>query len=247
MGWDQATVVEAAKNYQETERKEKEDAELQRREKRLQLHLAYHYQAQKLRSSPVGSYIVDSTEIEQVKPSLTKNMTIDIHPTDTPGIFKAEFNFGAAEGVMIIGPSDEAVAQYSYSIKDVSEEEGDEEDGDKDEAKSADPAPRGKGSKKSKKAPLRCFYELCLRGRDASGWLLNLDDYCTGTIMFSDRQLVHFTADVDLPGVGNGHPWFNAQKVSDIPDSCGEEWTKYVEDESDSDDEWWRSHYFYYE
>ncbi|KAJ5718534.1 hypothetical protein N7488_004180 [Penicillium malachiteum] len=206
MGWDQVAVAEAAENYKETERKQKEDAERQRHEKRSQSSEAYCFQAQKRRVSPVGSYIVDSADMEADSPSLTKDMTIDIHPMDSPGIFKAEFNFGVAESMMIIGRSDEAVAQYSYSIDDTSEEEGDEEDGDKDDDKSADPAPRGEGSKKSKKAPLRRKYQLCLRGRDADRCLLNLDEYCTGIILFCNRQLVHFTADVDLPGIGNGHP-----------------------------------------
>ncbi|KAJ5638668.1 hypothetical protein N7528_001058 [Penicillium herquei] len=244
MGWDQAAVAEAAENYKEAERKEKEDAERRRFKKRSQLTEAYYFQAQKRLVSPVGSYIVDSANLEGNSPSLTKDMTIDIHPTDTPGIFKAEFNFGVAEGIMIIGRSDEAVAQYSYSIEVASKEEGDDEDGDKDEDKPADPAPRGEGSKKSKKAPLRRMYQLCLRGRDADKCLLNIDEYCTGTILFCSRQLVHFTADVDLPGVGNGHPWFDAWKVSDTPDSYGKEWNSYMEDDSDSDDEWRRSHYF---
>ncbi|KAJ5721962.1 uncharacterized protein N7483_009896 [Penicillium malachiteum] len=175
MGWDKAAVEEAAKEHllkdqliaqKETEEAKKKqevdmkkyEAEMKKRKmERTRLHTSYLRKARKNQASPVGSYIVDCEEIEEQWPDQADNMTIDIHPTNEPGIFKAEFDFGVLDGVMILGADEATVARYCSRV-DEDDDNSEDEDEDEDDSDLDDLKGSGKyktGSKRNAPAPKR--------------------------------------------------------------------------------------------
>ncbi|KAJ5714565.1 uncharacterized protein N7483_011746 [Penicillium malachiteum] len=112
-----------------------------------------------------------------------------------------------------------------------------DEGADEDSKRKAPAPPPGKDSTKSKTTPMRRTYEVALRGKDDSGQLLDAWHYQLGTIKFWSERFSRFTCDVEIPGVGNGHPWFTGGKVSDTPDSYRKEWDRYT-DEALEREEW---------
>ncbi|KAH8434173.1 uncharacterized protein LDX57_011811 [Aspergillus melleus] len=241
LGWNKAAVQKAAKGHAAKEKKDaaKEKKELQaaereREKERAKLHADYCRPAKK-GASPVGSYIVDCKEIEQ-QWDLTEDMGLEIHATDEPGVFKAEFDFGVLEGVMIIGVDKVALERHCAQEDESSEygdewdEESSEEDVEQDAkskagSKRKTTAPnRGHGSKKSKNTPARKYF-LKMRGRETGeGEIMDISD--KGTISFKDGKFTSFVGEADMSVVGRGVT-FTARKVSDTPNSDGREWADY--------------------
>jgi hypothetical protein len=107
MGWDATAVEEAAKGHAAEETKRLQDEENERQSEREKMHTDYlntltqpKGRAKALKHlTPVGSYIIDSEDIEQQYRDLADDLGLDIDHTDMPGVFKAEFDFGILEGV----------------------------------------------------------------------------------------------------------------------------------------------------
>ncbi|KAJ6028859.1 hypothetical protein N7540_004435 [Penicillium herquei] len=242
MGWDKTAVEEAAKSHLSDERKEADAAEKKRKAEekkrkmeRTRLHTSYLLKDGKTQASPVGSYIVDCDEIEDQWPDQAQDMTIDIHPTDEPGIFKAEFDFGILDGVIIFGADEATVAQYCSRLDGDDDDSEDEDDSDLDDLKgrrksktgskrNAPPSKRVKGPKKPKTGVV-LKYELSLRCEETGEGEIYSDPE-DGTIKFKDGKFASFTGEVGMPCVGGAVP-FTARKVSDSPDSHGKEWVDY--------------------
>lgn len=52
--------------------------------------------------STIGSYIVDSQYMTKTWGNDADDLRLDIHQTDTPGVFQANFELGVYEGIMMI-------------------------------------------------------------------------------------------------------------------------------------------------
>ncbi|KAI9042127.1 uncharacterized protein KD926_006046 [Aspergillus affinis] len=235
MGWNEAAVQKAAKGHAAKEKAEIEAADREREKERAKLHADYCRQARK-GTSPVGSYIVDCEMIEGGWPDVTEDLGLNIHATGEPGIFKAEFDFGVLEGVMIIGVDKAGLERYcaqedeSSEYEDGWDEESSEDDvgqGERSKAgsKRKTTAPkRGAGSKKSKNTPARKYF-LKMRGRETGeGEIMDISD--KGTVTFKDGKFTSFVGEADMSIVGQGVT-FTARKVSDTPGSDGREWADY--------------------
>lgn len=71
----------------------------------------------------MGSYIVDSAAFEDYYGTgRTDELSLDIHETDTPGVFQAEFDFGVLEGVMILCADEDTLNEYCMDSDDDDEE-----------------------------------------------------------------------------------------------------------------------------
>jgi hypothetical protein len=67
------------------------------------------------KKTPVGSYILRCERLQRDFKVSEENTSLDIHATDKPGVFKAEFDFGIHAGVMLIYDDDYAVDAYCAS------------------------------------------------------------------------------------------------------------------------------------
>ncbi|PYH76638.1 hypothetical protein BO82DRAFT_358962 [Aspergillus uvarum CBS 121591] len=239
MGWNKAAVGKAAKGHAAKEKKEIEAAERKRETERAKLHAGYRCQTRKA-PSPVGSYIIDCEEIKDQWPKDADGLTLDIHETDTPGVFEAGFYFGVLEGAMIICANEEVLKRYRSELE--REEEGDSEekgltDNNWDESgvegdgspdlgvKRKMPVSRGgRSSKKSKQSPSR-IYHLKLRGRETGEG----ESFCEpddGRIKFKDDKFDMFKGEANMTFIGDGIA-FTGRKVSDTPGSGGGVWDEY--------------------
>lgn len=250
MGWDRAAVEKAAKQLPEEEATRLQDEGDERENEREEMHMDYlNNRSQQTKDvNPVGSYIVDCEAIESEWPDMTDDLSLDIHRTDTPGVFKADFDFGILEGVMIISSEksvlDEYCAQadcddgpdWSDSMDgEGSEEENNDEDGvpakenSRLGAKRKPPASKPKTKAKRYKAgrdqPRK--YLLKLKCSETGEGMIH-SQASNGTINFKDKNFASFKGLADFPCVGKGVSFF-ARKISDLPSSSGNEWTDYSE------------------
>ncbi|RAL07330.1 uncharacterized protein BO97DRAFT_446930 [Aspergillus homomorphus CBS 101889] len=252
MGWDKDAVGRAAKGHAAKEKQELRAAEEKREYERAQLHANYCRQARKV-VSPVGSYIVDSAEIEREWPDLAKDLCLDIHETEKPGTFEAEFDFGVLEGVMIVCADQAALEQYSsradraYEKYWADEEKVDDndyenisdlDDADEDKrpragSKRKAPAPQHRGGSKKHKAASVLAYRLKMRSCETGESEINYHSE-NGTIEFKDGRYASFVAKANMWFVGRGVK-FTARKVSDTPSSRGKEWASYSERQSETE------------
>ncbi|PLB54467.1 hypothetical protein P170DRAFT_397971 [Aspergillus steynii IBT 23096] len=229
VGWDKAAGYAAKK------KKELQAAKKERETERAKSHADYRRQARKV-ASPVGSYMIDCREIEEQWPDQAEDLYLDIDATGEPGVFKAEFDFGVLEGVMILCADKAILERYCSQGDEPSEDEYEwdeeslEEDVFEDEkpkvgSKRKAPAPqRGGGSKKSKNTPARTFL-VKMRGRETGeGEIMDVSK--NGTITFKDGQFASFMGKADMALVGTGVV-FTARKVSDTSSSQGAEWADY--------------------
>lgn len=140
MGWDRAAVERAANQHPaaDAKRLRGEKDKLQkpresRQKRRERMHTDYlNSRGQQTRgSTPVGSYIVDCEALEKGWRGQAGNLSLDIHQTDTPGVFKADSDFGILEGVMIICSDESALDEYCARANGDDESHwGDEEETD---------------------------------------------------------------------------------------------------------------------
>lgn len=251
MGWIQEEVEKAASEYPEREVALKAE----RIAKRNQAHM--DYLASRV-DTPVGSYIVDCDQIERQWPDLPIDMRIEIHTTDTPGLFQGDFDFGVAEGVMFLSSNRSTLDRHCARADHAGKNGRDDSDPFYDDEFDFEPFfffsqarerhtvfSRGpeqgikRGSESSDPTttkrmkldqgpPLRYFLQLKHRQK--------LPEPCGidhtprhGTIEFHDRTFVGFGGNAFMCPVGTFS--FVARKVSDVPSPSGKNWLNYSERE----------------
>lgn len=250
MGWDRAAVEQAANQHPREEAKRIQDEQDERESARDRLHKDYlNSRSQQAEdATPVGTYIVDCEAIEVNWPGMADDLSLDIHLTNTPGVFKADFDFGVVEGVMIICSEKTALDEYCAQAErddesdwnDSMDEGGpDEETDDEDSVtvwenlKSGDkrksPASQSMATPKKHNAgrdrPRK--YLLKHKYRETGEGVINYLPG-NGTITFEDQNLASFEGVADFSDVGSGVSFFG-RKISDLPCPSGHEWTEYSE------------------
>lgn len=250
MGWDRAAVEKAANQYPVEEVRRLQDEEDERENEREKEHMDYlNSRSQRSEDvNPVGSYIVDSEAIERGFPNMADDLSLDIHRTDTPGVFKADFDFGVLEGVMIICSEKFALDEYCARASgddesdwnDSMDEEGSEEEthdedsvpakenfklGAKRNPPASKPMSRPKRHKAGQGQPRK--YLLKLKCREMGEGMI-YSQASNGTINFKDKNFASFEGVADFPGVGQGVSFF-ARKISDFPSTSGNDWNDYSE------------------
>ncbi|KAK3389741.1 hypothetical protein B0H63DRAFT_464248 [Podospora didyma] len=188
LGWTKSTVEKAAKAHVAMEAKEKKaaaDKKTAERDAEYEEYLA-DKQDDDGDGSPCGEYIVDCEYIEDQWPDSAEDMTMSIQRTSRDGVFKATFDFGIVEGIMILGRDEGLVEMLSKRRDGGIGGDDDEEDEDEDEGDSGDdeppvttgskrkgkgaprgrPAKKGKTTKGSSSKSLKFFVRL--RSKDTS-------------------------------------------------------------------------------
>jgi hypothetical protein len=242
-------VEKAAKQYPVEEARRLQNQKDERENEREKIHKDYlnSRRKQKEDATPVGTYIVDCQKIERGW-DMAEDLSLDIHRTDTPGIFKADFDFGVLEGVMIICSDKSALDEYCAQAdrddesdwndsmdEEESEEETDDEDsvpakekvklGAKRNRPASKPMKRPKKHKAGQGQPRK--YLLKLKCRETGEGMIHFEAE-NGTIKFKDKNFASFEGVADLPDVGE-EVSFSARKISDLPCASGNEWTDYSE------------------
>lgn len=246
MGWDRAAVEEAANQHPAAEARRLQDEEDARENRRDRIHLDYlNRRSQRAEDvTPIGAYIVDCEAIEKGWPDMTEDLNLHIHRTDTPGVFKAEFDFGVLEGVMIICSEKVALDEYcaqadgdvEFDWNDSMDEEGSEEETDDEDTvlamenfkpatKRNAPASKHMARSKKLKANQPRKYLLKLKCREMGEGEIFYEAE-NGTIDFEDKTLASFEGVASLPCVGQGISFF-ARKISDVPCPSENDWTDY--------------------
>ncbi|KAK6208471.1 hypothetical protein LQW54_006817 [Pestalotiopsis sp. IQ-011] len=237
MGWNQADVDKAKRLGEDNQAWAAE---------RVKMHTDYLDTLEEEDSrqrSPLGSYMIDCDDIEGTRPADTGSLTLDIHRTKSPEVFRANFDFGIREGVMIMSVRATALVDYETRAdheadsKDWEEDRDDSGDGedevdyDKGRAtgtkRKADATrSRGRPPKKVKPVPAeRPFYMMKSRCRELPAGAIYHEPEL-GCIIFDNESLASFTARATLPGVG-GWLKFTGRKVSDLSTSTGLQWKDY--------------------
>ncbi|OJJ42500.1 hypothetical protein ASPZODRAFT_137291 [Penicilliopsis zonata CBS 506.65] len=237
MGWNQAAVEKAAKQHPTEEARRVKNKEDERKRKREKLHTEHlNSRSQQTEDmTPVGSYIVDCEFIETEWPSMADDLRLDIHKTKTPSVFKADFDFGVFEGVMIVCADEAALDAYCTEAEgDFSDEEDEEDDVPTKEdvklgTKRKLPAPKRVGRPKKSKAeqgqPRK--YLLKLKGRETGEGMICYEA-TSGTINFKDQAFARFKGEADISGIGSGVS-FLARKISTLPGPSRNDWADYSE------------------
>ncbi|KAK4101281.1 hypothetical protein N658DRAFT_486301 [Parathielavia hyrcaniae] len=221
-------VDKAAKNHGAIE---KGEAEARERE-RASRHEAYLADARNPESgsgapSPVGEYIVDSEDIESNWPESAQDMTLSVHETNTPGIYQANFDFGVAEGVMMLGTDERLLGQFckenEYSEDDFHDEEtlGSKRKG----SSSMGVCDRRRKRAKAGGRPGKYFVRL--KSRD-TGISQIFSEATAGTIHFGGPGLSSFKGEVNIKALGEVVD-ITARKVSAVPQGpeYWESWSSY--------------------
>lgn len=249
MGWDRAAVEKAADQHPLEEARRLQDEDDERENEREKLHMDYFNSREKRATdaTPVGTYIVDSEVIEREYPDMADDLSLDIHRTDTPGVFKADFDLGVLEGVMIICSEKSALDEYCAQAdrgdesdwNDSIDEEGSEEADDEDSvpakknfklgAKRKPPVSKRMTRPKKYKAGQGQSrkYLLKLKCREMGEGTI-YSQASNGTINFEDKSFASFDGVADFSSVGQGVSFF-ARKISDLPCASGNDWTDYSE------------------
>jgi hypothetical protein len=254
MGWDAEAVDAAAKGHgakdakaMKEKAKERERAQDKRQQARDKLHTDYlktltRQKGKKKASnkvSPVGSYIVDSATFEDYSDGRTHELSLDIHETDTPGIFKVDFDFGALKGIMMICTDEETLEEYCSEDSEDEDEDDTEPSDSEEETYKRGSKRKASGSKASTKTKKRKGgktvsreYFLKLKCREAEGQVHY--EARDGSIDFDDTSLMSFEGEADFPSIGTGVS-FSARKISDMPSPSGSEWADYSERQYESE------------
>ncbi|KAJ5584013.1 uncharacterized protein N7459_003813 [Penicillium hispanicum] len=169
----------------------------------------------------------EEDEWERGWPGMAVDLSLDIHRTDTPGVFQAGFDFGVLKGVTIICSDQFALDEYCAQAdrhgesdwNSYLEEEFDEEDGVLAEeyfqlgAKrnpASAPMTRRKKLKTEQYPPVE--YLLRLKCREMAEGMIYVKPY-DGTIIFENNTFASFQAVVYFPAAGQGVSFF-ARKIS---------------------------------
>ncbi|KAK3347294.1 hypothetical protein B0T25DRAFT_298458 [Lasiosphaeria hispida] len=151
LGWTKSTVEKAAKSHVASEEKEKKaeaDTRMAERDAQYEEYLADN-QDDGGDGSPCGEYMVDCEYIEGEWPDSAEDMTISIHRTSKDGVFKATFDFGIVEGIMILG-RDEGLVDGLSKRRDGGVDEDDEPPATMGSKRKGKGAQRGRPAKKAK-------------------------------------------------------------------------------------------------
>jgi len=158
LGWTKSAVEKAAKAHVASEEKEKKAEATKKTAERDAKYDGFLADNQDIsgKGSPCGEYMVDCEHIEDEWPGSAEDMSISIHRTSKDGVFKATFDFGIVEGIMILG-RDEGLVEMLSKRRDggidgdhVGEDEDEDEDID-----SEDEPPATTGSKRKGKGAQR--------------------------------------------------------------------------------------------
>ncbi|KAI1819936.1 hypothetical protein F4861DRAFT_525126 [Xylaria intraflava] len=246
IGWDSAAVKRAAKRHEDDEEKAQKAADEEREAERSESHNDYLKTLKRKKGrktySPVGTYIVDCEEIEGQWPDQADDLSLEIREMGSPGIYKASFDFGILEGVMIMSTDKQAVNQYCSQMDSESDDDNDssedENDSSEEERQSGSKRKhtatasksrgRGRPPKKAKPSPSQSRkYYLKLRCAETVESMIYHDPE-NGTITFQGENMASFTGKVSLPSVGGTVP-FTARKTSDATHGPGNSWSDYSE------------------
>lgn len=217
---------------------------------RRKMHMDYLQSRSKNKSeiTPVGSYAVECETIARNWSAHANGMRLQIHQTDTPGVFQANFHFGIFKGVMFLSSDAPTLEKYCTQadkksnrgnpLDDENIYSTDDSDSDDNHSVPAQGNPgRGvkrplansnskKGAKKSKTAKKQpTEYLLQLKCRSTSDGEIDCDPQ-EGTIEFDDERLVSFDGKVTMAH-GVGEASFFARKISDEPEPSREDWSNY--------------------
>ncbi|CAI7573751.1 unnamed protein product [Penicillium pancosmium] len=225
MGWNRAAVRKAVRRHLSKNRLEPWGNESEGQTRREKLHRKYLVKLNRRMEnlSPIGRYIVESEHLDAEPICVGIDLVLDIHRTETPGVFKADFDLGVAVGVMIMCSDKVALDEYcarvdredeenwhNSSDKEVSEGELIDEDGisPKKNLKLGDK--RGPPASKSKKRAMiqktgedqALQYFLKLKYRRVGEGRIRMEE-SNGTIKFENEKLASCEGVVDLP-IGDG-------------------------------------------
>ncbi|RAL03346.1 uncharacterized protein BO80DRAFT_350508 [Aspergillus ibericus CBS 121593] len=235
MGWDASAVTKAAWGHAPREKSNLVEEKEMRRKGRATMHADYLKRLEQrfdpaawTPRSPVGQYLVDCQKIEQEWSALPDDLCLDIDATDTPGIFKASFDFDVVEGIMILGADGEALEQYCSDHQGRSDEDSTDEE-DVEEKPMTEwmrtmlaPKPRGRAVKPITSNLQSRTFQLKLRCRELSEPQFHPESR-NGSVNFTNWNFASLVGEVDLPGVGKNVS-FLARKVSDEPCMDVMEW-----------------------
>ncbi|KAI4599089.1 hypothetical protein KJ359_002046 [Pestalotiopsis sp. 9143b] len=237
MGWNEADVDKAKRLGEDNQAWAAE---------RVKMHTDYLDTLEEDDSrqrSPLGSYLIDCDDIEGTRPAYTDSLTLDIHRTKSPEVFRANFDFGIRKEVMIMSGRATALVDYESRAdheadsKDWEEDRDDNGDGEDEvdygkgratgtKRKADATRSRGRPPKKVKPIPAeRPFYMMKSRCRELPAGAIYHEPEL-GCIIFDNESLASFTARATLPGVG-GWLEFTGRKVSDLSTSTGLQWKDY--------------------
>ncbi|KAI0153801.1 hypothetical protein BJ166DRAFT_366538 [Pestalotiopsis sp. NC0098] len=239
LGWDEAAVKKAAEDHIAADKAKEDAKEAEREQESIRSHWRYHLAIEKPERiaqgfSPVGKYDIDCKDIEESWPDDVKKMSMNIHATKMPSVFKAQFDFGILEGVMIMSRDLPALLKYCKIPPQADESEDEEWEEEEEEAKEATGANTGDkrkaasptGPRKEAKTdtvesnPLK--YHVRLRCRDKAE-MDNCPSPCKGTITFADDKFTRFSGEATLPGIAVDVP-FKGYKSADKPVNKRLEW-----------------------
>ncbi|KAI4594401.1 hypothetical protein KJ359_008425 [Pestalotiopsis sp. 9143b] len=238
LGWDEAAVQKAAEEHTAADKAKLEAQKASREQARIKSQRKYHLAIEKPERiaqgfSPVGKYDIDCKEVEDQWPDDAKKMAMNIHATKMPSVFKAQFDFGILEGVIIMSRDLPALLKYCKIPAKADESEDDEwdEEGEAEGATDATTGDKRKaasptGPRKEAKTdtvesnPLK--YHVRLRCRDKAE-MDNCPSPCKGTITFADDKFTRFSGEAVLPGVADHVP-FKGYKSAAKPVNKRLEW-----------------------
>ncbi|KAJ5379113.1 hypothetical protein N7509_012232 [Penicillium cosmopolitanum] len=251
MGWDEAAVGKAANQHSSDETRRLKDKESERENGREKLHQDYLLKLGRKTEdvSPIGRYNVDCAPIENGFLDKPTDLVLNIHRTETPGIFKVAFDFGVVEGVMLMCLEEVALDKYCAQAGRGHEENSadslDEEDSEEDLVDGGGISTkknlklgnkRGRPASKTSMARAKIQktgndralqYHLKLKCREKSEGMIYFQE-SDGTINFDNEKLASFEGLVDLPIIGQGVS-FSARKISDVPRPSRKNWADYSE------------------
>ncbi|KAI1459884.1 hypothetical protein F4805DRAFT_455272 [Annulohypoxylon moriforme] len=230
IGWDWDAVEETANGHERRMKQKKEKRENKRDQERACRHASYLREIEDSNVggawSPAGSYIVDCNEIQtDWLEGARHDLTLDISPPNALGFYKASFNFGIVEGVMILSDEKSTLDDLSallYSPVDYEGSEDDEYDEDPSATGSKRKAaynknPSPKRAKRRKSRPRTLF--LMWKGM-GTGEGMALYEAERGSITFSDPKYSRLSGKMNIKFIGDNIP-FLARKVSGVARACG--------------------------
>ena len=165
IGWTQSAVDKAAKAHSAAKAKEWKLRPKQMAKRSVPFSEdVLEKQDDSGEGSPCGEYKVECGYIEEQWPDFAGDMSISIHRTSRDGVFKANFDFGIVEGIMILGHDEGLVDSLSrrrdggidgYIVNHEEEEEDDDDDDEIDSEDSDDGPLVAAGSKRKAKGPAK--------------------------------------------------------------------------------------------
>ncbi|PWY75545.1 hypothetical protein BO70DRAFT_388777 [Aspergillus heteromorphus CBS 117.55] len=212
MGWDAAAVGRAARAYA-TKEKKGFQVEAKKQECERPKMKADYFHLPKQRANTASRKLPMDCDDMDAYLALKRDLHLDIHDTNEPGVFQACFNFEAFEGVMLYDPDDEYVGyerpNTGYKRKALAPQS------------SSGPKKARAGNSQSH------TYHSKLRCRETNTGRIYSSAY-DGYINFKDGNFASFVGEAEFPVLGPKVPFF-ARKISDAPCAYRKEWADYSE------------------